>query len=70
MTRSNGTPRNRLLDPLEHPGDGRIRRARVDEEMDVLRHHDVGPHLEVPPPSGGIQRIDEPLARTVAPEQA
>jgi hypothetical protein len=36
-----------------------------NDDMDVLRHNDVSPNQEIPPMTGLVQGLDEPLAASV-----
>jgi len=61
-----GPSRNRLLDGLQYVFDTASVRCRIDHQVSVLGHNHVGPNLEVPLFAGLLNRVDEPLSRTIS----
>src|SRR5262249_28444688 len=62
-------PADGPLDPPEGPGDLVPRLPRADQNVDVLRHDDVGPHVEPLPTPGPLDRLDHPAPGPVAGQQ-
>ncbi len=65
----NGALRNALFDGLPDSGDIVDTALRPHQQMNVLRHKDVGPKFEVPPLSRPVQLVEKHSSYAVAIEQ-
>jgi hypothetical protein len=43
--------------------------SRAEDDVDVLRHEDVCPEVQIPPLSGRLQGFEEPLSGTITAEK-
>jgi hypothetical protein len=42
--------------------------SRANDDVDVFRHDDICPEVQIPPPSGRLQGFEEPLSGTITAE--
>lgn len=57
---------NRFFNGRANPGDVVLTTARINNEMDMLGHEDVGPDMKLPTETSGVDGIDQPLAHAVS----